>query len=438
MTICWHMDDLKVSHVDANEVTKIEKWLKGLYRNISVNRGQKHTYLGMQLEYTNDGKCLVSMTNYTNEIIDSFPEVITGSASTPAADHLFKVRDGEDERKLPEEQAIAQLLFLSGRARWDIHTAVAFLTTRVKSPDEDDWGKVKRVLKYLNGTKDLGLTLSLDNLGIVRWYVDASFAAHADCKGHTGAMMTLGEGAAVSFSRKQRTNPRSSTEGELIGVYDALPSILHAKYFLEAMGYYVRRNVLYQDNKSSIMLEKNGRASSSKRTKHINMRYFFIKDMRQVSIEHYPTKEMWADVLTIPKQGREFFVMRSKLMGCPIYLSDDEQACQPPRMMTTSGDSRPLRDLTNISLMASRPGERPSRGCVGKHANPAGQPGTTSCVTSGTQSGTRDQHGSGIRNGTQHGSGIRNGTQDQHVSVHKTRMVEPSRYAIMCMWRDEV
>jgi hypothetical protein len=245
MTTCWHVEDLKVSHMDANEVTKIKKWLKGLYGNISVNRGQKHTYLGMQLEYTNDGKCLVNMTNYTNEIIDSFPEMITGSASTPAADHLFKVRDGEDERKLPEEQAsafhrtVAQLLFLSGRARRDIQTAVAFLTTRVKSPDKDDWGKVKRVLKYLNGTKDLGLTLSLDNLGIVRWYVDASFATHADCKGHTGAMMTLGEEAAVSFSRKQQTNARSSTEGELIGVYDVLPSILHAKYFLEAMGYYV-------------------------------------------------------------------------------------------------------------------------------------------------------------------------------------------------------
>lgn len=283
MTICWHVDDPKVSHIDSREVTKIANWLKGLYGSITVSWGRKHNYLGMQLQYIADASCIISMEKYTNEIIHNFPEVITGMAATPAAEHLFKVRNEADSRKLQEEQAaafhrtVAQLLFLSWRARHDIQTAVAFLTTRVKCPDKDDWGKVKRVLKYLNGTKSLGLTISLKNLGIVQWYVDASYRTHEDCKGHTGAMMTLGEEAVVSFSRKQRSNARSSTKGELIGVYDALPSILHAKYFLEALGYAVNKNIIYQDNKSSIILEKNGKASSSKRTKHINMRYFLSK-----------------------------------------------------------------------------------------------------------------------------------------------------------------
>ncbi len=91
--------------------------------------------------------------------------------------------------------------------------------------------------------------------------------------------MTMGRGAAISISRKQRTNARSSTEAELIGVYDVLPNILHAKYFLEAMGYQIKHNIIYQDNKSSIILETNGRTSGSKRTKHIKVRYFFVKDM---------------------------------------------------------------------------------------------------------------------------------------------------------------
>eukprot|EP00804_Cyclotella_cryptica_P029637 CCRYP_019028-RA/>CCRYP_019028-RA protein AED:0.31 eAED:0.31 QI:0/-1/0/1/-1/1/1/0/180 len=174
MTICWRVDDLKVSHVDEKEVTKIEKWLKGLYGNISVSRGKKHTYLGMQLEYTNKGKCLVTMEKYTGDVINRFPEVIKGTAATPASDHIFKVRNSKNAKVLPAEQAsafhwtVAQLLFLSGRARRDIQTAAAFLTMRVKSPDEDDWGKVKQVLKYLNGMQQLGLTLSLDNLGIIR------------------------------------------------------------------------------------------------------------------------------------------------------------------------------------------------------------------------------------------------------------------------------
>ncbi len=58
------------------------------------------------------------------------------------------------------------------RARRDIQMAVAFLITRVKSPDEDDRGKLKRVLKYLNRTKYLKLKLSVDDLGLLKWYVD--------------------------------------------------------------------------------------------------------------------------------------------------------------------------------------------------------------------------------------------------------------------------
>ena len=327
MTICWHVDDLKISHADPKEVTKIEEWLRQLYGKVSVSRGTKHTYLGMQIEYTPDKKCRISMTPYTNEIITSFPEVIDTTAATPAADHLFKVRELDNHNSyLPNEQAsmfhrsTAQLLFLSGRARRDIQVAVAFLTTRVKHPDEDDWGKLKRVLRYLKGTADLSLNLSADGFHIIHWYIDASFAAHDDCKGHTGAMMTMGDGAAISFSRKQRINARSSTESEIIGIYDTLPSVLHCKYFLQALGYNTSKHVIYQDNKSAMMLARNGKVSSSKRTKHIHIRYFFIKDCLDrglVAMEHRPTQDMWSDILTKPKQGKEFFNMRAKLMGTP-------------------------------------------------------------------------------------------------------------------------
>jgi hypothetical protein len=61
----------------------------------------------------------------------------------------------------------AQLLFLSRWARWDIQTAVAFLTTRVKGPGEDDWGKLKRALRYLNGTVELWVSLSMEDIGLI-------------------------------------------------------------------------------------------------------------------------------------------------------------------------------------------------------------------------------------------------------------------------------
>ena len=75
--------------------------------------------------------------------------MITGKAATPAADHLFSIRDADEAKYLLEEKAVAfhhttaQLLFLSSRARRDIQTAVSLLTTRVKKPDKDDWGNLK-------------------------------------------------------------------------------------------------------------------------------------------------------------------------------------------------------------------------------------------------------------------------------------------------------
>jgi len=97
----------------------------------------------------------------------------------PASDPLFKVR--EDGRKLPEELAdvfhhtVYQLLFAANRARRNIQSAVSFLTTRVKAPDEDDRGKLVRVLKYINGTQYMKLILSADEMNFtVHWYVDGS------------------------------------------------------------------------------------------------------------------------------------------------------------------------------------------------------------------------------------------------------------------------
>jgi hypothetical protein len=111
---------------------------------------------------------------------------------------------------------VAQLLFMCTKAQQDIQTAVAFITTRVKSPDEDDWGKLKRVLKYLDGTKYLKLRLSVENMGMLKWYVDGSHDVHPDCRGHGGALFSMGKGVIMSYLRKLKLNTRSSMESALI------------------------------------------------------------------------------------------------------------------------------------------------------------------------------------------------------------------------------
>jgi hypothetical protein len=118
------------------------------------------------------------MVDYPKGVINDFPEVVTGYAATPATENLLYVRTDEERTILDETMArafhhlVAQLLFASSRSRKDIQTTVAFLTTRVRSHDEDDWGKLKRVLKYIRGTIHMPLVLKADSLNVVKWWVD--------------------------------------------------------------------------------------------------------------------------------------------------------------------------------------------------------------------------------------------------------------------------
>ena len=98
-------------------------------------------------------------------------------------------------------------------------------------------------------------------------------------------------GSIISISKKQKLNTKGSTEAELIRADDAMPQMLWTRYFPEAQGYGIKNNILYQYNMTTMLLEKNGNKSITKNTKHINVRYYFIKDWVEtgdVVIEHCP------------------------------------------------------------------------------------------------------------------------------------------------------
>jgi len=324
-TVIWHVDDLKISHIDPDVVTDMMEKLNaefGKEAPITQNRGKKHDYLGMTLNYEKEGEVNISMKDYIKGVIAEAPEDMKGTAATPAGHHLFTV--SENPTPLDKDTAevfhhiTMQLQYLSQRARPDIRTALSFLCTRVKQPDTDDYKKLVRVMKYLQATIDMPLRLKADGSGIVKWWVDASYAVHSDMKSHTGGTMSMGAGSVYSTATKQKLMTRSSTEGELVGVHDVMPQIVWTRYFLEHQGFKVNDSMLYQDNKSAILLEKNGRASSGKRTRHINIRYFFVKDRvdsKEIKIEHCPTEDMIADYFTKPLQGALFIKLRNLIMN---------------------------------------------------------------------------------------------------------------------------
>jgi len=107
----------------------------------------------------------------------------------------------------------------------------------VQAPDEDDWGKLKRVLKCLNGTRYLKLILGADAMNFaIHWYIDGSHQIHEDCRGQTGSLVTFGAGAESSSSNKQKGNTKSSIETKIIALHDKLSDVIWKRYFVECQG----------------------------------------------------------------------------------------------------------------------------------------------------------------------------------------------------------
>ena len=262
------------------------------------------------------------MIDQIKETISAFGEDVSKKVATPAARHLMCVDN--DAEKLSTEKAekfhsvVAKLLFVEKRARPDIETAVAFLCTRVSEPDVDDWKKLKRLISYLNATIEDTRIIGCDNIEEIFTWVDAAYAVHPNMRSHTGGTTSMGWGVMHSKSSKQRLNTKSSTEAEIVGVSEYAPHNIWLMNFMSQLGYKMKKNILYQDNESAIRMETNGRTSCTGNSRHISIRYFFVKDRvdkGELSISYCPTHEMLADFFTKPLQGALFKKFRDVIMG---------------------------------------------------------------------------------------------------------------------------
>jgi hypothetical protein len=184
MTICWHVDDLLVGHKSSTVVTETLDWFKDRYETpdkpLAATRGKVHDQLGMNINFSQPGSISFDMIPYIMKVSKSFlrrlrewhhlPLQITSSRS----ELLLKPVSSQNNRPLP---SITQLL----KSCFYLKSVSIYKRLWHSSLDEDDWGKLKRVLKYLNGTRRLKLTLSAKSLSILQWYVDASHQTHDNC-----------------------------------------------------------------------------------------------------------------------------------------------------------------------------------------------------------------------------------------------------------------
>jgi hypothetical protein len=318
-TICIYVDDLLVTCASAGAVKAVLNQLQDIYKDVKIHEGKIHSYLGMTIDFSVDEEVSISMEGYTDELLRFCDISADDAAASPAGAHLFSITESKSLENSDKEwfhTVVAKLLFLGKRTRPELLTGISFLSSRVRECTEEDRGKLYRMLKYLNSSKNLGLVLKMDDDMRIRIYIDSSHGVHIDGRGHSGVNISAGRGSFYAKSVKQKLATKSSSESELVGVSDGLSQGIWARNFMISQGYVnIKPLLLYQDNQSTIAMMRRGR-STSERTRHIDQRYFFIKDRieaKEVEISYLSTGEMIADILSKPLQGELFRKLRGQL-----------------------------------------------------------------------------------------------------------------------------
>ena len=322
-TVAWYVDDNKISHVDTSVVDRIIDAIEADFGEMTKTRGDMHSFLGMDIAFDRDDKSVsIGMKSYLKEAIAESQLGICRSAATPATKTLFEI--DPNSQPLVEAEArifhsvVSKLLYVSLRGRPDLLVAISFLTTRVSAPTEQDQAKLRRLLEYINGTLELKLHLGAVDLATLYTFIDAAYGVHKDMRSQTGGVMSFGRGGFLSRASKQKINTKSSTEAELVGASDYLSNTIWAQNFMAAQGYPISRSFFEQDNESTLKMIKNGRASAGSRSKHIDIRYFWITDRLKtdnITARHCDTLSMLSDFLSKPLQGSLFRKFRDVLLG---------------------------------------------------------------------------------------------------------------------------
>jgi hypothetical protein len=301
------LDNLKISQLTLNEDISF------LGLNIAVEKEEGFRFVVNQIGYLDT---LLSI--YDEEL-----SAIKRNAVTPCSEDAFKPKDeGEDLDPTGVTEFLSKLMRVRYliRTRPDIELAISILTTKSRSPTKGDNKRLNRVLTYLRGTRELGMNIRSAADIKMYAYIDAAYAVHPKMESHTGSIITIGRfGVSLQYkSLKQKLVTTSSTEAELVAIYEVLDFVLWMRKVLEFLGYPQETTTIFQDNTSTITMAHMGRGSSGSHTRHIDVKYFWIKQFiedKTFVIEHLFTDNMLADFFASPRQGQTFRKFRDIIMG---------------------------------------------------------------------------------------------------------------------------
>ncbi len=272
--------------------------------------GNVKTILGCEIERDMKQKLLyISQCKYIREVLQRFNMTDCKCIDTPCSEQRLSQEDcpaSDSERqhmsKVPYREAIGALLFVT-LSRPDIAYAVNQCSRFVSNPGLQHWTAVKRIMRYLKHTLDYKLKLGGHDTLQLAGYCDADWSMDLDDrKSTTGYVFKLGNSVISWGVRKQRTVALSSTEAEYMAASEATKELLYLRSILKELDIeQTESTVLYVDNRGAIDLARN--PVYHDRSKHIDMRYHFIRERVQdntLQIEHVPGDNNVADIMTKP------------------------------------------------------------------------------------------------------------------------------------------
>jgi hypothetical protein len=264
----------------------------------------------------------VSQKRFADKAVSSYK--ITRTAITPYTEELF---DRDPDSPLLKDQRYfmsinATAMFGGKRTYPELLVGTTFLAGFYGNATEQDLSKATRLIEYVHGCPDHCLYLYPKSLKIVA-SADASYAEHVDAKSHTGGCVGFeghdGNNSYFIFvSSKQPIVSKSSCEAELISANTIADYVV----WLKDLMFYIDLDAgvpaeFYQDNKATMRIANQGKGTF-KRTKHIKVRYFWLKDLIDFGtlvLSYIPTAEMVSDLLTKPLIGAKFRYLLAKMLG---------------------------------------------------------------------------------------------------------------------------
>lgn len=294
-----YVDDFLVASSNLGWIEEVKSKLQEDFEIKDL--GPAKLCLGLEINQTKN-YISVSQSRYILNLLDKYNMENCNSVKTPA-ELPSKTNSryvNEETFHWPYRELIGALMYLVVGTRPDIANTVSRLAQFVEKPRKEDWLAAKRVLRYLAGTKDLGLVYKKTDKPM-HGYCDADWGGCVyDRRSFSGYGFLLA-GAAVSWkSQKQRTVALSSTESEYVSLSEAVKEAIYLTGLLREIGMEKFSQLkIFNDNRGAEQLATNPMFHA--RTKHIDIRHHFVREAvlnKLVTICHVPTGEMIADVLT--------------------------------------------------------------------------------------------------------------------------------------------